>query len=233
MDTLTNQINGMKNQTMTSKDVKAIGNFLSNYYSDLLFIKEFRTQISNTEKAPEVYFDKDISGSFMNFLISYGINRNFTKADIYKGDIIKDLFYVIKKYILINLSNSEPKSDDVIRLVDVIKKAKDKDNNPITPHNLISLSSKTLFLYKAFYYPYDSQAKVSLNYNGNVYQEFHNKAGNYWKENKDNKKKIDFCLNEIAKYTDIIENNFNGFFDDIEEIRFNRFVDKMLWTIGE
>jgi hypothetical protein len=223
----------MKKQTITSKDVKAIGNFLSNYYSDLLFIKEFRTQISNKAKAPDAYFEKDIPGSFMNFLISYGINRNFTKAKDYTGDIIKDLFYAIKKYILNNLLNREPNSKDVILLKEEIKKTKDKYNKPITPHNLISLSSKTLFLYKPFYYPYDSQARISLNYKGNVYQTFHNKAENYSKENKNNKEKIDLCLREITKYTDIIEKNFNGLFDDIEVIRFNRFVDKMLWTFGK
>ncbi len=202
-----------------SKDtnyIKALGSFLNYYESDLEYIARFQKIISRGINDEDLNGKK--SGSFKAFINEYRVARNISSSA--ENDNTKKLLEITLDWI------KSDKPNDVDGLAEAICKAR------ITPRNRtpVSLASKILMLNNPWeILPMDSLTKASLKYYGTTYSGFKKKLDEF----KDDKKTIDRLLCELAeieRYLSPIENQFKHFLKDIEKIRFNRYVDKVLWV---
>jgi len=216
----------MANHIEELQMIKGIGNFLSNYYSDLQYIKYFLNYIFKKKEIDENYFKKT-PGSFQNFLDGYRVSRCFQK------DKTKDLFYITKEFIKSRVSPNKFTTEYVDLFVEELK---NKDISQRSKNgiywNVVSLCSKILFLYSPEFFPYDRQAKQSLSYSGNNYAEFHQKAEDFKQQYS---KEINDYLYKIKEFTSKVESGFENedFYKNIAIIRENRLIDKFLWTNGD
>jgi hypothetical protein len=202
----------MKTEKMEPEDVLAIGNFLVNYYSDLLYIDNFRKYKLGLIKKDD--FIKKGDHSFYDFLIAYRVMRNFKQGEI--ASILESTEHWIKK----------PISDDVDSFAEFLKQKG-------TTHDkrMASLASKILFLNNPWVIqPMDTLARESLKEKTNLYSEYGSKLSNFKTRNKI---EIDKCLNSIDSFVSIVENVFKENIKDLETIRYNRFSDILLWTKGQ
>lgn len=67
---------------MTTKQIQAIGNFLTYYRTDLNYIRKFQ-DFKNGKITAENYVKKDV-GSFYSFLIEFRVVRNFPSGTVDK-----------------------------------------------------------------------------------------------------------------------------------------------------
>tara|TARA_R110002049_G_scaffold188124_10_gene356438 strand:- start:3713 stop:4303 length:591 start_codon:yes stop_codon:yes gene_type:complete len=187
--------------------IKSLGNFLSEYESDLNFITKFNCY-KNNKLEIEKYLTKE-NGCFQKFINDFRVARNIQKDKV-------DVFLKELK-LFVN-------SDDCDNVDEF---AKEINKKQITHGKIMtSLCSKVLFLnnpYKII--PIDTLAKKSLNYKGNNYLQFSSHLKNFVRKNDS---EIDDYLNSIKMYSLEIESKYD--FDRIEIIRKNRFIDKLLWT---
>jgi hypothetical protein len=93
---------------------------------------------------------------------------------------------------------------------------------------LTSLASKILFLNDPWIiHPMDRLVRNSLKQKTNSYSDYELLLKQY----KSNKvQEIDDCLKIVVPLAIIIEKDFNKVLKDLPIIRYNRLVDKMLWT---
>jgi hypothetical protein len=93
---------------------------------------------------------------------------------------------------------------------------------------MTSLSSKILFLTDPWtIFPFDNLAKKSLGQRSNIYFDYIPRIEKFKGEN------IEFAnetFEKLKTYLTDIELNFKNDIRDIETIRLNRFIDKLLWT---
>lgn len=191
--------------------IKSLGNFLSEYESDLYYIEQFQ-KFKNNQISIDDYLKKE-KGMFTTFIIEYRVARNIP---VNKR---KELLFFLKE----ELKNFN------INVDSLAQKMKDKD---LTYGKSVSLCSKILFLNNPLQIiPIDTLARKSLKIKNNNYSEFRKELKNFIDTNDS---KINQYLNSIKKYTLKIENQYRKedetIFQSIEIIRKNRFIDKLLWT---
>lgn len=195
---------------MTPTDIKAIGNFLANYETDLVYIRNF--QLHRCKKISSKDFATKQKGMFYKFLIEFKVTRNFVQ-----GKSNEILNYT-------NLWLDKKKATDIDGFATLLKAKGLTRNGTMT-----SLASKILFLNNPWeVLPMDTQAKKTLNHkDDNLYKTFLPRVNNY----RDEKSKfIKSTLTILNPYLANIEKQFRNELDNIKTIRENRFIDKLLWT---
>ena len=204
----------------TQKKFKVIGDFLATYYTDLAYIQNFQWYKKNDTRS-EGFAANPIAekpdGMFYKFLVEYGVMRNVnTKDNPHPSNLILD--YTVERL-----------NDDNDLLVDEL--AKELLHEKFTRGLAISLASKILFLNNpSVVFPFDSRAKKALGIeNCDTYADFF-KEVEIGRKNKDRIYFMNVALKEIKRYVADIELNFP--LNDIETIRKNRFIDKVLWVEG-
>ena len=78
--------------------------------------------------------------------------------------------------------------------------------------------------------PIDKWARNAVQHKQNVYNGYLDKIDNFKKEHKDI---INQCIKSVTKHLEIIENTFHNELSNFEQLRKNRFIDKLLWTKGQ
>lgn len=196
---------------MTTEQVQALGNLLQFYHSDLTYIRDF--QRYKHGKLDTGYYLSESNGTFKSFINEYRVARNVEKS---------------KTDLLLQLTMQWVKKKNSNYVDDFAKLLKEKG---ITHGKVMtSLSSKILFLNDPWtILPLDNLAKQAVGLKTNIYSQYLPRVEEFKQKNK---REIESCLNSVSKHLKIIENDFNGEIENIEMIRYNRFVDKLLWTIG-
>jgi hypothetical protein len=196
----------------TATDIKAIGNFLATYESDLIYIQNFQRHRQGKISASD--FTAKQNGMFYKFLIEFKVTRNFVQG---KSDEVLKLtnFWLDKK-----------NDTDIDGFATLLKSKGLTRNGTMT-----SLASKVLFLNNPWkIIPLDTQAKKTLKHkDDNLYKSFLPKLNDYRNEKSELMKST---LTVLNPYLTTIEKQFKNELDNIKAIRENRFIDKLLWTAG-
>lgn len=197
---------------MTKENVQATGNFLSTYYSDLNYIRDFH-RFKNDEISAFDYTSKK-PGSFYSFVIEFRIVRNFSKGSVDKL-LRETIRWVNGRY-----SN------------DVDKFAQRLSRSGLTRgHVMTSLASKILFLNDPWTIsPMDSLVRSVLNQKDRSYSSYSRNFSGYKSQND---KIIKSCIKEINPLMSIIEKDFKKDIRNVRTIGKNRLVDKFIWTAGK
>jgi hypothetical protein len=195
--------------------IKIIGNFLYNYESDLKFILEFQ-KWKSSNYLDENYLGEEKLFGLVSFLKEYKVLRWIKK------DQQPEFINLIKMYFI-------EKSDFN---VDELNAFVVKNYSINTNCNFISLCSKIGMLYNPVkYFPLDRYSKNAIEYKDNNYINFNAKIKDFVQNSE-----IKEFLDEIIIYTlpiltefesKLVIENFN-----IESVRENRILDKILWNLG-
>jgi len=96
--------------------------------------------------------------------------------------------------------------------------------------NTLVLASKLLFLNNPqTILPFDDYTKKAVGLKENIYAEYKSRLSNFRKQEiEEIKRNLAF----IGGYLLVIESEFRDELQDIETVRENRYIDKLLWTIG-
>ena len=199
--------------------IKALGNLLHYYYSDLEYILNFQLYKQNAIKE-EVYLSKS-AGFFCRFIKEFGVIRNVKK------DMIGKVLKLTMKWIRDN------KADDVDGFATNLR-----EEGVTTPegNQMTSLASKVLFLNNPWLiFPYDSHNRKALRKVLGIkkpenYRNFFYAVGELMQKKT---LSIEKDLNLVLNFLDTIEKEFNGKIKDVEIIRQNRYADKLLWAQGD
>jgi hypothetical protein len=189
----------------------AIGNLLQNYQSDLNYILKFqRFKVDN--KDFDNYLTKD-PGTFKSFIDEYRVARNFKKEET------SHLLSLTLKWVKRRDCN------------DVDGFARHLRDHRVTDGRLpLSLASKILFLNNPWLIlPLDMRSKKAVGLRDNSYSDYRELAFQYKVKNQ---AIIDTSMSFLKTYFVELENDYKSKLFKIEIIRENRFVDKLLWTIG-
>jgi hypothetical protein len=189
---------------MNKTYIYALGQLLYSYETDLIFMKSFKDYKKDRNK--EIAF-------FKNFVNEYKVARNVDKDQSYR---------------LIDITLNWIQKEDSL---DVDGFARHLQKDGITRNQLTtSLASKILLLnnpYKIF--PIDNLARKAVNLKSNVYADYIKLVKEYKKQHLP---EIEKHLNSVDRHLKIIEKDYSEYFKDIETIRMNRFIDKILWSLG-
>lgn len=194
---------------MKKEHIQAIGNFLMYYYEDLNYIKLFQDFKENRISLKD-YGIKN-KGTFYSFLIEFKIIRNFEKG------ATEQLLLETRKYI-------ESSIEDNVDLF-----AEELAKTSLTRGNkAISAASKILFLNNPWdIIPMDKLTRKALKQNDNKYSIYKANLDHYRKANKG---VIEECLFYVNPWATTLENEFVDRINDLNIIRENRMIDKLLWT---
>lgn len=192
--------------------IKALGSLLATYETDLEYIARFQELKKSDSHINDGDVDKNDTGSFKAFINEFRVARNIKKEET------KTLLEESIGWTLSNFPNDVDKFAELIK----VRKLSHDDKTPV------SLASKVLMLNNPWeILPIDSLTKKSLGYRGNKYGEFKIKLDNYiYKYQHD-------LLNELTTveiHLKVVEAKFKDRLCNIESIRFNRYVDKVLWV---
>ncbi|RIH66180.1 hypothetical protein D1164_04520 [Mariniphaga sediminis] len=192
--------------------IMALGNLLQYYYTDLIYINNFQKYKAGQLKT-EDYLQKS-DGSFKSFINEFRVARNIEKG---KTD-------ELLKMAMIYTSEGEGiYVDDFAEFLNEIGITHGK--------TMTSLASKVLFLNNPWnILPIDNLVKRAVNLRENKYESYKVKFNEY---KRNHMLEINESLASVEKHLNIIEAPFMGKLPDIQTIRFNRFLDKILWTIGK
>jgi hypothetical protein len=191
--------------------IRALGNFLQYYQSDLIYIMNF--QMYKENGILNKY--NESSGSFQRFLNEFKVARNVRKSKA--QDLLDSTMEWVK---------DENKQNDVDAFAKNLRcKCITQEKKTMT-----SLASKILFLNNPWYVlPCDTQNRRALGVKRNNYEDFHNAV----EVLKMKTLATDGLLVPFHKYIDIIEDEFKEKIKRIREIRENRLLDKLLWVYGQ
>ncbi len=206
--------NSLKQTTdcMKKEYIAAIGNFLSTYYTDLNYIRNFQRFKHGKISSADILL-KDI-GTFYSFLIEFRIIRNISQGSADR--LLQET---------INWVNGKNADN-----VDLFAKRLCK-TNLTRGHVVTSMASKVLFLNNPWsIIPMDALARKALKQRENIYSVYTDNLKKYRKENK-------LVLDNFIKYTkpmtSIVDIEFKKELKDLKTICINRAVDKLLWTSGK
>jgi len=189
--------------------IKAIGNLLTYYKSDLEYIRNFQSFKKGLIES-EKYLTK-APGTFKAFLNEFRIARNIDKT---------------KTSQLLGLTNNwitSQYSDNVDAFAELLKMY-----NLTHGKTMTSLASKVLFLNNPWKItPLDSRAKQTLGLRNNFYSEYLPLVHEFIKQNQS---EIQYYLDSVNQHLTVIETIFKNEVSDLDQIRLNRFVDKILWS---
>lgn len=192
--------------------ITAIGNLLQNYHSDLNYIYNFQLYKKGQLKSKD-YIEKT-PGSFKSFLNEFRVARNIKKKETEK------LLELTDNWITTGAENG------------VDNFAKSLRDAGIT-HNktMTSLASKIMFLNNPWIIlPMDNLVKNAVNLKGNRYAEYEIKFNEFKRKNAAEMQKY---IEPVEHYLIAVESRFKNELNEITLIRENRFLDKILWTIGK
>jgi len=196
---------------MTVNQIQALGNLLQYYYSDLVYIRDFQ-RYKNGKLEIDYYLGVSI-GTFKSFINEYRVARNVEKS---KTDFLLQL---TMRWV------NTKRPNNVDGFANFLKEKGITHGKVMT-----SLASKILFLNDPWkILPLDNLAKQASGLKTNIYSHYLPRVEEFKKEHT---LEIESCLNSVIQHLKIIENDFNGEIENVEMIRYNRFVDKLLWTMG-
>jgi len=194
----------------TIKHIQTLGHFLANYNSDLNYISNFQTN-KRLDFSDENYIKKSV-GTFYKFLIEFKVIRNVRK------DKTIEVLNLTRQWIISNEANNVDKFASELKLFELTQDKK----------TMVSLASKILFLNNPYeIFPLDIRAKASLSYKSNIYSDFLILVQDFIYKNEN---LINECLSNVNRLYSLIEYDYNSAFENIDIIRKNRFVDKLLWN---
>ena len=193
------------------KYIEALGNLLATYRSDLFYIKRFN-DFKNGRVSKADYLTKE-DGSFRRFINDFRVARNISKTHV--DEFLDELQ---------NWINGS-QSNDVDHLATKAKGLGYTHGKVMT-----SLCSKVLFLHNPYeIIPIDQLAKKAIGYRGNKYSEFRSQLDSF---RINHTKEINSYLVSVSNHIDQIEKGFTRDIPNIEVIRQNRYLDKIMWTTG-
>lgn len=196
---------------MTTTQIQTLGNLLATYNSDLNYIRNFHKYKKN-EISTKDYLLKS-TGTFKSFINDFRVARNVEKA---------------KTSTLLNLTSNWIKnknSDNVDEFAEHLKMKGITHGKIMT-----SLASKILFLNNPWkILPLDNLAKKAVGLKNNNYSNYLPLTEIYIEKSNN---EIYSLLSSIDKHLKIIEKEFEQEIENIEVVRKNRFIDKLLWTEG-
>jgi hypothetical protein len=188
---------------------KALGNLLTYYYSDLIYINNF--QLFKKGSIDLDFYSIATPGTFKAFLNEYGIARSIIKGSTSS---------------LLKLTNEWIKTEnpyDVDGFAVFLKKRDLTKGKIVT-----SLASKVLFLNDPLHIlPMDTRTRETVGLKENCYEDYNNLVNEFKKQNE---YQIIEILKTIDKHLTTIESKFKEIIQDNNLLRYNRFVDKILWT---
>jgi hypothetical protein len=194
--------------------IKAMGNMLQNYHSDLRYILNFQRHKQNKPQSGD--YLQISPGSFQSFLNEFRIARN-----VYKENVRK-LLDQTKKWI------KQSDADDVDD-VDAFAEELKLKGVTLEGKTMTSLASKILFLNNPWkIIPLDTLNKKALNVRTNLYNEFYEAV-----QKKREALLINGPFSPVQEYFETIEKEFKNDLKNIHIIRENRYLDKMLWVQGQ
>lgn len=197
---------------MTTADIQATGNLLKTYHSDLTYIRNFQRYKKGQISAND--FVKKSEGTFYQFLIEFRVTRNFQAGKS------ASILQLTTKWI----NGSTP--DDVDGFSHLLNRGKLTHDKTMT-----SLCSKILFLNNPWsILPMDNLAKKAIRQKDNLFSNYILNLVQFRKKHSDTIKKN---LNIVEPFLITIENDFKKEIRNINIVRQNRFVDKLLWTLGQ
>ena len=152
-------------------------------------------------------------GTFKAFINEFRVARNIEKSKT------KDLLEYTTRWI------AKTKTIQVDDFAYFLKTKGITHNKTMT-----SLASKILFLNDPWkILPIDNLVKNAVGLKINKYNLYELKFKDFESRNLN---EINKSLASVQQHVDIIETSFKGKINDIDTIRKNRFLDKILWTIG-
>ena len=197
---------------MTINGIQALGNLLQYYHSDLNYILEF--QKHKTGKFDLNEYLKKETGTFKSFINEFRIARNVDKTKT--GELLKQTFEWI--------NNEDP--NDIDSFAEHLKLKGITHGKKVT-----SLASKILFLNNPWkILPIDRLGKKATNLSENNYSKYQILIKEFREKEKT---EIKDCLSSVEQHLNMIEIYFKKELRDLQIIRENRFIDKLLWTIGK
>jgi hypothetical protein len=192
--------------------IKALGNLLQYYHSDLIYINNFQHYRKELILEDDYLIVKP--GTFKAFLNEYRVARNINKA------FTKALFELTLEWIRTKDPINVDEFANFLRIKGITQNK-----------TLKSLASKILFLNDPEnVLPMDSRTRNAFKLRDNNYAEYIYLVKCFIKQNK---QKIDDNLKIISAPLTQIESQFKTNLLNLDQIRFNRFVDKILWTGGQ
>jgi hypothetical protein len=195
--------------------IKALGNLLQYYRSDLTYILKFRRCKQNAISRSKYLLKSP--GSFQSFLNEFGIARNVPKGNVPK------LLNLTMEWVRTNTN----KADDVDGFADKLR----KEHVTQEDQTMTSLASKVLFLNNPWVIlPCDTLTRLAVGVKTNRYSDFRRAIRHMLKRET---LPIDDSLESVQEYICTIENEFKGEIHRIGTIRRNRFMDKLLWAHGQ
>lgn len=201
--------------SVTMEDIvylRALGNLLQYYDSDLNYMKNFQLYKKGLIRKDDYLVSK--AGTFKAFLNEYRIARNINK------DLTKALFELTLEWI----KTKDP--NDVDRFAEFLRIKGITQNRTLT-----SLASKILFLNDPEnVLPMDSRTRNAFKLQNNNYSEYIKLVKHFISQNKQS---IEGNLKIISAPLTKIESQFKTNFLNLDRIRFNRYVDKILWAGGQ
>jgi hypothetical protein len=191
--------------------IEALGNLLTNYHSDLTYIRDFH-RYKNGAISTNDYLKKSV-GTFRSFINEFKVARNVDKEET----------NTLLKITIAWTSSMNP--NDVDEFAERLNKKGITHGKVMT-----SLASKILFLNNPWIIlPLDRQAKQTLRVQRNLYYDYQPLTKEFSKKNKI---EINRYLNSVDQHLTTIEAPFKNELKNIITIRRNRYVDKVLWTAG-
>jgi hypothetical protein len=195
---------------MTLYQIRAVGFFLATYESDLLYIENFRK--FRKGRIPSTTFCQKGNHSFYSFLSEFKVTRNFKKSKCNK------ILLLTEKWL------DKGKITEVDNFALHLRSLRLTHGKTMT-----SLSSKILFLNKPQkLFPFDNRVKKSVEQDSNLYSDYKLSITNFKRRHNSD---IQKCLKKITPFAIRIEKNFEQL-SNIEAIRKNRLIDKLLWTLN-
>lgn len=190
--------------------IKALGNLLQYYQSDLRYILRF--QLCKQKAISRSKYLLKSPGSFQSFLNEFRIARNVQKGRV------PELLDLTMEWVSTN------PADDVDLFADKLREKEITQENK----TMTSLASKVLFLKNPWVIlPCDTLNRRAVGVKTNRYSDF------YRAIIERETLPIDDYLKPVQEYLCAIEDAFKEEIDDISKIRRNRFLDKLLWVQGQ
>ena len=189
--------------------IKAIGNLLQYYESDLVYIRNFRRFREGRIEGPSYLSTRP--GTFRSFLNEYRVARNRKRGET------ESLLSTILDWV------KSPRADDVDGLAKMIR-------NVTFEKTMTSLASKILFLNNpSVIVPCDSLNRAALGLKLNEYGIFRSRMEAVRDKHLS---EIAAWLAPVEEYLTLVESGFHNEIESLGAIRVNRFVDKLLWVKG-
>ena len=194
--------------------IKALGNLLQYYHSDLTYILNFQ-QCKQKTILISNYLLKS-PGSFHSFLNEFRIARNV------REERVSDLLKLTMEWV-----DHPNEADKVDEFADKLR----EEGITQRDDTMTSLASKILFLNNPWVIlPCDTLTRRAVGVKTNKYSDFCSAARDMLKRET---LPINNYLKPVDGYIRTIEKGFKGKIDKISKIRRNRVVDKILWVQGQ